>query len=419
MLVRRLPLSLVVLVPVFLLANLLAGAKSYSSKNIKLKVCYRGTLLLTSLFLSVILSVGYHIIFALVTIMDIKATLGWSLLYCFIVHFIVFWNGIICVYLSSTQLGIKIRVLGVVFSMVPVVNLILLIVIIRTTAKECFFELEKEELNEKRKAEELCKTKYPILLVHGVFFRDSKKINYWGRIPGELEKNGATIFYGNQSSAASVVNCGAQLKERIEEVLRETGAEKVNIIAHSKGGLDSRWALTKLGMAPYVASLTTINTPHHGCLFADYLLNYVPKKVQDKVAGTYNLALKKIGEPNPSFFAAVNNLTDSYCKTFNKEVPDPEGVYCQSVGSVMPQSGGGQFPLNLSYMFVKMFDGYNDGLVGEPSFHWGERYMLLKPQKRRGISHADVIDLNRQNIDGFDVREFYVKLVRDLKERGF
>ena len=27
-----------------------------------------------------------------------------------------------------------------------------------------------------------------------------------------------------------------------------------------------------------------------------------------------------------------------------------------------------------------------------------------------GISHADIIDLSRENIDGFDAREFYVKI---------
>jgi triacylglycerol lipase len=29
-----------------------------------------------------------------------------------------------------------------------------------------------------------------------------------------------------------------------------------------------------------------------------------------------------------------------------------------------------------------------------------------------------VVDLNRENIQGFDVREFYVKLAADLKRRG-
>lgn len=40
----------------------------------------------------------------------------------------------------------------------------------------------------------------------------------------------------------------------------ETGCEKVNIIAHSKGGLDSRYAISRLGMDQYTASLTTINS---------------------------------------------------------------------------------------------------------------------------------------------------------------
>ena len=78
----------------------------------------------------------------------------------------------------------------------------------------------------------------------------------------------------------------------------------------------------------------------------------------------------------------------------------------------------GAFPLNMSYHLVGHFDGPNDGLVGEPSFHWGASYKFIENTKTRGISHADMIDLNRENIDGFDVREFYVQLVADLKKRG-
>ena len=53
------------------------------------------------------------------------------------------------------------------------------------------------------------------------------------------------------------------------------------------------------------------------------------------------------------------------------------------------------------------------------SAKWGERFTLLEPQGKRGISHGDVVDLNRENIRGFDVREFYVKLAADLKRRGY
>ena len=36
-----------------------------------------------------------------------------------------------------------------------------------------------------------CKTRYPILLLHGAGFRDLKRPLYWGRIPGALEAHGA------------------------------------------------------------------------------------------------------------------------------------------------------------------------------------------------------------------------------------
>ena len=78
----------------------------------------------------------------------------------------------------------------------------------------------------------------------------------------------------------------------------------------------------------------------------------------------------------------------------------------------------GPFPLNFCSRLVKYFDGANDGLVGESSFRWGDNYIFLSTDGSRGISHGDVVDQTRENIPGFDVREFYVQLVADLKRRG-
>ena len=128
--------------------------------------------------------------------------------------------------------------------------------------------------------------------------------------------------------------------------------------------------------------------------------------------------LKKLGEENADFLAAVRDLTDAQCKELNEEMPLPEGLFCQSIGSVLTRSSYGTFPLNFSYHLVKYFSGDNDGLVSEDSFAWGHKYTLLRPSEKRGISHGDMIDLNRENIPGFDVREFYVQLVNDLKEKG-
>ncbi len=406
------------LVPAFLLSIALAGVSVSRANNLRGWVCLHGTVLLCAFCLSVTASAVWQIVLAVRMVPHDGVTYLWNLLLCFGVHCVTFWVGILAVYLTSAQLGVKRRVIGALCGMIPIANVVALFSILKTTAAECVFEHQKVLVNRGRKQQAVCATKYPLLLVHGVFFRDTRFFNYWGRIPKELKTNGATVFYGNHSSAASVADSAAELRDRILEVLAQTGAEKVNIIAHSKGGLDCRYAIAKLGIGERVASLTTINTPHRGCLFADRLLTKIGADIQERVANAYNAALKKLGDAEPDFLAAVGDLTEARCTQLNAEMPTPEGVYCQSVGSVLTKATHGTFPLSFSYHLVKHFSGDNDGLVSETSFAWGEKYVLLTPPADRGISHGDMIDLTRENIDGFDVREFYVELVRDLKNRG-
>lgn len=389
--------------------------KQYTAKT---KILYDGTRILKVFLSDAVLSIVF--LFLIIFLFDFQVKdiiINSVIVIC--CEFVLFWNGIIRVYCTSSQLGIKWRILGIIFGMIPVIHLVLLIKIISVTDNEYKFELKKRRLDDERGALKLCKTKYPILLVHGVFFRDSDFFNYWGRIPETLEKNGAKIYYGGQQSAASVEESAGELAEKIRTIVNDTGCEKVNIIAHSKGGLDSRYAVSCLGADKYIASLTTVNTPHRGCQFAEYLLNKVSESFRQGVADKYNKALKKLGDSNPDFLAAVNDLTVSSCRALNEKCSDSPQVFYQSIGSKMKKARGGQFPLNLSSMFVKLFDGANDGLVSVQSMKWGEKFVLLEPSGKRGISHGDVIDLNRENIKGFDVREFYVKAVQELKEKGF
>ena len=169
-----------------------------------------------------------------------------------------------------------------------------------------------------------------------------------------------------------------------------------------------------------MASLTTINTPHRGCEFADYLLKEIPEAQQKTIASGYNTVAAKLGDKNPDFLAAVYDLTHDRCTARNEVIHDDPNIYYQSVGSVLRGASSGQFPLNFVYHLVKYFDGENDGLVGVDSFEWGESLTMLRNEvSGRGISHADMIDLSRENIEGFDVREFYVDLVSKLREKGF
>ena len=395
-------------------ANILPLSATGGLTAKRLRVCRHGVICLRGFLWSLPLDVLFHILLLI-------CGAGWnavllSALVCTCAEALTFWNGMLCVYCASVQLGIRHRVVGLLCGLVPVLNLIQLARIIRVVQEEVSFEDAKNRLDAARHDERICATRYPLLLVHGVFFRDFKFPPYWGRIPAALERNGARIFYGEHQSAAAVSDSAEELRARIATICAQTGCEKVNVIAHSKGGLDIRAAAV---LCPErIASITTINTPHRGCTFADYLLEKVPPRVQSRIAAAYNAAAHCLGDHKPDFMSAVRDLTAERCRAFDASHPAPNGIVCRSVGSVLVKPSGGKFPLNFTYRLAGFFEGANDGLVAEPSFRWGEDFTLLTPAGKRGISHGDVIDLNRENIPGFDVREFYVRLVANLKQQG-
>lgn len=402
-----------------LFANGFGLYPAWRHQTARLRLCHHGLARLRAFLCGSVLSAALHIV-----LFVRGMPWGWALAsaaVCVLVLSITFWHGIIVVYCTSVQLGIRQRVVGALCGWLPLVNIAVLLRMISKVTKEEIFETEKEKLNASRREQQICATRYPLVLVHGVFFRDFKYFNYWGRIPAQLTANGAQVFYGAQQSAASVADSAAELAENIKKIVQQTGSPKVNIIAHSKGGLDCRYAIAHCGLAQYTASLTTVSTPHRGCGFVDYLLTKVPQAAQQQLAKAYNGTLRRMGDKNPDFLQAVNDLTAQSCAARDKqpdEAPLGNAIFCQSVGSTLVRAAGGRFPLNYTYRLAKHFNGPNDGLVAEESFAWGQKYTLLRPAGKRGISHGDMIDLNRENIDGFDVREFYVQLAADLKQRG-
>ncbi len=265
--------------------------------------------------------------------------------------------------------------------------------------------------------------KYPILMVHGMGFRDSELLNYWGRIPQCLEDHGCKIFYGRQDSNASIQSNGEALKKRIEEILAETGAEKVNIIAHSKGGLDARYAISSLKMGDKVASLTTMSTPHNGSKTVDLLLK-APDKLVRLAGFCADCWYKILGDKNPSSYKVFHSFSTKAAKDFNKENPDCEGVYYQSYAFVMKN------PLSDILMWVPnvivgIIEGENDGLLPPRAVKWGDFKGVYKGVTRRGISHCDEVDLRRRKLSDkrgngvSDITEVYLSAVENLEKSGF
>lgn len=402
-------------IAVFVILNIFPSLKK--RQTAMLRVASDGADLLTAFLIDICIQTVATIGIVLSGI-NLPFKLWVAILVFVLADVIVFWNGIIRVYIASPIIGLKWRVIGILCGLIPIAHIIVLGKIISLVRFDVDTEQGRSERNLARANKQVCATKYPLLLVHGVFFRDIRYFNYWGRIPNELQKNGATVYYGNQQSALSVADSGKEIAATVARIVNDTGCEKVNIIAHSKGGLDSRYAITHCGMDKYVASLTTINTPHRGCAFADWLLGKVSDNFRNSIANKYNAALRKFGDTNPDFLAAVNDLTAKNCEAFNEVTPDMPGVYYQSTGSKINKPLRNIFPLCFTSSFVKLFDGENDGLVSKKSAKWGKRFIDITTDSAEGLSHADMIDMSRHNRTDFDVCEFYVDLVSNLKNMG-
>ncbi|EJO5347717.1 triacylglycerol lipase [Clostridium botulinum] len=326
-------------------------------------------------------------------------------------------NGCLRLLFTSRRLNIIKRLIVLCMLFIPIVNIFIILYACRLAKDEYEHECYKANIEKTRVDSDICKTKYPFVLIHGVGFRDFKYINYWGRIPKELIKQGATIYYGNQEAFATVEYNAHDIKDRILKIIKETGCDKVNIIAHSKGGLDARYMISKLDMGKYVASVTMMSSPHRGVKFVD-IACHLPDVIYKCIAKIFDKYFKFLGDKNPDFYTATRQFSTKHSKEFNEEVKDVDGVYYQSYATVMSNLFS-DYILTIPYMLVKLTEGDNDGLVSVNSAKWGEFRGTLTNKYSRGISHGDIIDLRRDDYKQFDVIEKYVEIVSELKNKGY
>jgi len=105
-------------------------------------------------------------------------------------------------------------------------------------------------------------TEIPVIFVHGFLCNGG----YFWPLLRYLRDNGRSRLYtiNTEPPFTSIDRYAQQLARRVDEVLAETGAEKVVLVGHSMGGLTSRAYVQRLGGAAKVARIITLGTPHHG-----------------------------------------------------------------------------------------------------------------------------------------------------------
>ncbi|MEI6132268.1 MAG: hypothetical protein WCQ41_05545 [Bacillota bacterium] len=259
-----------------------------------------------------------------------------------------------------------------------------------------------------------CSTKYPIIFIHGTGVRHNDFLNFWGRIPKALTDRGATIFYARSDAFGTLEANAESIKEYILEVIGDS--EKVNLIAHSRGGLEGRYLISKLGMAEKVASLSTISTPHRGSKTLEIFRKF-PGFIIHAAAFFVNFYYRIFGDKKPDFFTFVKQISSSECEKFNAEVIDVPQVYYQSYAMKM-KNAFSDILLFFPYLVLKAVEGDNDGIVAVNSAAWGDFHGVITGKKNRGVSHVDSVDLRRTDSSGFDIRKTYIELVERLVSKG-
>lgn len=123
---------------------------------------------------------------------------------------------------------------------------------------------------------------YPVVLIHGTI---SSK-NVWQNLVARLRDDGFVVFcpdygvHGTQDIPTSAQDVGAY----IEQVLSATGADQVDIVGHSQGGLLDRYWINELEGEDHVHHLITLGSPHHGTTLMGMLGGMLTSETSQRVA---------------------------------------------------------------------------------------------------------------------------------------
>ena len=301
----------------------------------------------------------------------------------------------------------------------------------------------EEDLGETTAALTSCRgAPYPIVLAHGMAgFERIGPINYFFNVASDLRSRGETVIEAHVPPFASSATRASYLKDFVDDTLRDTGACKVNLIAHSQGGLDSRYLISSMGYGNRVAGLVTVSTPHRGSPVADAALGLIPGFSADVINAILGALWSVTAAPgDPDIHESLVQLSrDNMTKRFNPANRDDSRVKYYSVaGRSAGRLGGSDCeggvwssslridlldpllvvtaPVFIATSPDPLFPMVNDGLVTVDSARWGT-FLGCVP-----ADHLDEIGqlahLFPDPLSGFDHKDMYRRIVSQLRHDG-
>lgn len=281
---------------------------------------------------------------------------------------------------------------------------------------------------------------YPIILHHGFAgFRDLGPLNYFYNVAADLRSRGETVYESVVSPFDDSSVRAPQLAAYVDQALRETRRGRVILVAHSQGGLDARYLISRLGYADRVALLVTVSTPHRGTRVADLFDASIPvvsdvllNALATLLGVSYNEA-----RSNAHLRASLVALSQANAQAFNNATPDdPRVTYWSWAGRSNLRTGdaqcaGGHFPNDPSHVdatnvLLAPFALYqeqgdpamhvNDGMVEVQSARWGLFQGCIP------ADHFDEVGQIAQRgptAAGFDHLAFYRGIAQQARAAGF
>ena len=257
-------------------------------------------------------------------------------------------------------------------------------------------------------------TKYPIILVHGVIIKDFRFFKAFGRIERVLRANDYLVYTAKIDGIGTSQTNALELKEYINKIIAETKCKKVNLISHSKGGLDSKYMIESLDMEDKVASLITLSTPYKGSPIATTILK-LPRPIIWCVKTWFNVAYKIFGDRYPNSLEVCKEL--SLVDSINTECLRLKNVYVESYSTTLTKSRD-DFIMGIPHAFCRYFykEKETDGLVSKES----AKFINYKGDiTDASLSHTDIVDFMVGKKKKEKIYEFYLDLCGNLSKMGF
>jgi uncharacterized alpha/beta hydrolase family protein len=191
----------------------------------------------------------------------------------------------------------------------------------------------------------------PVLLIHGYNSAASVWTD-WDKFLTNSQIPHKAVTFPLNDECGSAQDHATQLQKIVEDYRKKMHVDKINIVAHSKGGLDTRIYLSNNISNDAIANFIMIGTPNKGSPVEDefYLTDKCTPAASD-LKTTSNIAKSaesEIHNPHTVYYTIAGNWTHDYIPftTYDNNCLEPDITW-----------------LNSQYVGKSLIKGPSDGLV--------------------------------------------------------